>query len=110
MKLGFKDLGVTVAKNGRVVSSDARIKQLQEWYKTGVFGDASTTAGRTEAKQLLKEALDGKIVWQELMAKQWDEVFKLKWDPFRLDGIAKTHSDAIILKMFILTIKWFQLL
>ena len=95
LKLGFRDLGVTVAKNGRVVSSDARIKQLQEWYKTGVLGDASTAAGRTEAKKLLKEALDGKIVWQELMAKQWDEVFKLKWDPFRLDGIAKTHSDAI---------------
>ena len=95
LKLGFRDIGVTIAKNGSVVSSEARKKILQDWYKTGVFGDASTEAGRLQAKNLLKEAMDGKILWQELAAKQWDDVFKLKWDPFKLDGIAKTHDESI---------------
>ena len=94
-KLGFRDLGVTIAKNGTVTSSEARKKLLQEWYKTGVLGNSSTEAGRLEAKKLLKEAMDGKILWQELAARQWDEVFKLKWDPFKLDGVAKTHSETI---------------
>jgi hypothetical protein len=95
LKLGFRDIGVTIAKNGSVVSSEARKKILQDWYKTGVFGDASTEAGRLQAKNLLKEAMNGKILWQELAAKQWDDVFKLKWDPFKLDGIAKTHEESI---------------
>jgi len=95
LKLGFRDIGVTVAKNGKVISSEARLKLLNDWYKTGVFGDASTEAGRLQAKNLLKEAMNGKILWQELAAKQWDDVFKLKWDPFKLDGIAKTHDESI---------------
>jgi len=95
LKLGFRDIGVTIAKNGKVISSEARQKLLQDWYKTGVFGDASTEAGRIQAKKLLKEAVNGKILWQELVAKQWDDVFKLKWDPFKLDGIAKTHDESI---------------
>ena len=94
-KLGFRDLGVTIAKNGKVTSNETRKKLLNEWYKTGVLGDASTAEGRAQAKKLLKEAMDGKILWQELTAKQWNEVFKLKWDPFKLDGVAKTHGEAI---------------
>ena len=33
--------------------------------------------------------------WQELITKQFDEVFKTKWDPKNLDGSLKTYGESI---------------
>ena len=33
--------------------------------------------------------------WSDLVAKQFDEVFKMKWDPLNIDGVAKTYGDAL---------------
>jgi len=35
------------------------------------------------------------ITWQDLVTQQFKEVFKKTWDPKKLDGSLKTHSDAI---------------
>ena len=33
--------------------------------------------------------------WQDLVGKQFDEVFGMKWDPLNIDGVAKTYGDAL---------------
>ena len=35
------------------------------------------------------------FTWQELIAKQFDEVFKTKWDPKNFDGSLKTYSESL---------------
>ena len=35
------------------------------------------------------------FTWQELVAKQFDEVFKTKWDPKNFDGSLKTYSESL---------------
>ena len=32
--------------------------------------------------------------WADLVGKQFDEVFGMKWDPLNIDGSAKTYGDA----------------
>jgi len=33
--------------------------------------------------------------WADLVGKQFDEVFAMKWDPLNIDGSAKTYGDAL---------------
>ena len=33
--------------------------------------------------------------WQDLVGKQFDEIFGMKWDPLKIDGAAKTYADAL---------------
>jgi len=33
--------------------------------------------------------------WSDLVTKQFDEVFGMKWDPLNIDGSAKTYGDAL---------------
>ena len=33
--------------------------------------------------------------WADLVGKQFDEVFGMKWDPLNIDGVAKTYGDAL---------------
>jgi hypothetical protein len=33
--------------------------------------------------------------WADLVSKQFDEVFAMRWDPLNIDGSAKTYGDAL---------------
>ena len=33
--------------------------------------------------------------WTDLVGKQFDEVFAMKWDPLKIDGVQKTYGDAL---------------
>ena len=33
--------------------------------------------------------------WADLVAKQFDEVFKMRWNPLKIDGSPKTYGDAL---------------
>ena len=33
--------------------------------------------------------------WADLVSKQFDEVFGMKWDPLKIDGVSKSYGDAL---------------